>query len=275
MQSTDSTYNAGYPGYSADTTEYLQSIVFPSKPGLSSFFTTHTRSSGTTGPTPYQKYQPDWLLGLILLCFAIIAWIQVFYSKRFRQVLLAPYSKRFLNQLVRDGNLFKERISVALSLVYFITFSVFLFQCYIFILHGNALSHQGFPVFIAIAGIFAGYWFAKVIVIRILGNIFKTVQPTREYLLNLLIINITLGISLLPLLVLAIYLKSVFFLDLSIAVIIIFFAFRFIRGFIIGTSISKFSYLLLFVYLCSLEILPLIIIAKLAITYYDSMAQVN
>jgi hypothetical protein len=37
---------------------------------------------------------------------------------------------------------------------------------------------------------------------------------------------------------------------------------------LIGISMTKFSWLFLFVYLCSLEILPLVILMKVVLTYF-------
>jgi hypothetical protein len=41
-----------------------------------------------------------------------------------------------------------------------------------------------------------------------------------------------------------------------------------LRGFLIGISITKFSWLFLFVYLCTLEILPLVVFLKVVLKYY-------
>jgi hypothetical protein len=37
---------------------------------------------------------------------------------------------------------------------------------------------------------------------------------------------------------------------------------------LIGISITKFSYVFLFVYLCSLEILPLVVLTKVVLKYF-------
>jgi hypothetical protein len=67
------------------------------------------------------------------------------------------------------------------------------------------------------------------------------------------------------------YLNSVFLLYFSLIIFMLFFAFRFVKGFFIGTAVTKFSYLFLFVYLCSLEILPLLIIIKLLLIHMKSL----
>jgi hypothetical protein len=254
---------------STDSTVDFQSLLSPGMPAAPSFFTSHQLKTQDIRPVLFKKYQPDWILGLFLLCFVLLAWAQVFYRRRLRQILMATYSKRFLSQLVRDGDLFSERISLATGFIYFIIISLFLFQLYELVLVKDAgRLHQGFPLFALISIFVLGFWMLKIGLIRFLSFIFRTRQTSREYILNILIFNILTGIFLLPLMVFAVYLKSVIFLWICMILFVLFFFFRFVRGFLIGISITKFSYLFLFVYLCSLEILPLVVLLKVVLKYY-------
>ncbi len=254
---------------SADSTEDFQSLWSQVKPLVPSFFTSHQLKTQGIRPVLFMQYQPDWILGLILICFILLAWVQVFYRRRLRQILMAPYSKRFLSQLVRDGDLFYERISLASGLIYLITTSLFLYELYELVLVKNVVRLiQGFPLYVMISTFVLGFWILKTGLIRFLSFIFRTRQPTREYLLNILIFNIWVGICFLPLLIFVVYMKSVIFLWICIIIFTLFFLFRLVRGFFIGISITKFSYVFLFVYLCSLEILPLVILMKVVLKYY-------
>jgi hypothetical protein len=62
--------------------------------------------------------------------------------------------------------------------------------------------------------------------------------------------------------VLIIYINIPFIYITAIVIVALIFVIRFFRGFLIGMALTKFSYLLLFVYLCSLEILPLLVVVK-------------
>jgi hypothetical protein len=254
---------------STDSTANFQSLLSPAIPHAQSFFISHQLKTQGIRPVPFKKYQPDWILGLLMLCFVLLGWVQVFYRRRLRQILMAPYSKRFLNQLVRDGDLFSERISLATGLIYFVTTSLFLYQFneLVLIKDTGRLIH-GFPLFTLISIFVLGFWILKIGMIRFLSFIFRTRQTSREYMLNILIFNILTGICLLPLLVFAVYLKCVIFLWICMIIFGLFFMFRLFRGFLIGISITKFSYVFLFVYLCSLEILPLIVFVKVVLKYY-------
>jgi Domain of unknown function (DUF4271) len=252
-----------------DSTANFQSLLSPGIPSAQSFFTSHQLKTQGIRPVLFKQYQPDWILGLLLLCFILLAWVQVFYRRRLRQILTAPFSKRFLSQLVRDGDLFSERIAVATGFIYLVSTSLFLYQLYeLALLKDAGKLLQGFTLFAMISIFVLGFWVLKIGLIRFLSFIFRTRQTTREYLLNILIFNILTGIFLLPLLIFVLYLKSVMFLWVCMIIFALFFLFRFVRGLLIGISITKFSYLFLFVYLCSLEILPLLILIKIVLRYY-------
>jgi hypothetical protein len=252
-----------------DSTENFQSLLSPGVPPTPSFFTSHQLKTQGIRPLPFRQYQPDWILGLLLTCFILLAWVQVFYRRRLRQIIMAPFSKRFLSQLVRDGDLFSERIALATGIIYLISTSLLIFELYeLILLKDTGRVLQGFTLFAMISICVLGFWVFKIVLIRFLSFIFRTRQTTREYILNILIFNILTGIFLLPLLIFALYLKSIIFLWVCMLIFALFFLFRFTRGFLIGISITKFSYLFLFVYLCSLEILPLVILIKIVLRYY-------
>jgi hypothetical protein len=255
---------------SSDSTEEMQSISFGKAEKPSVFFTSHPhRSTAELKSVPSPKWQPDWILGILLTCFIILAWVQFFYPKRLAQILVAPYSKRNLNLLVREGKLLTERISVGLGVIYCLLFPLMAYLFYDLSeqqKYGNFLS--GFSVYmILVAGILL-FWVIKILLIKFLGIIFRTQETTSEYLLNTMIFNFLIGLVLLPFLVFVVYLKSLFFLQVCFGVTVLLLLFSFFRGFMTGILLRKFSYLYLFVYLCSLEILPLIVLMKLFRLYF-------
>ena len=256
---------------SVDTTAEFQSISFPKKLPVQHFFSSHPITKIHNQSIPVKKFQPDWIFGIFILCLILLAWTNFFYHKRLRQIFLAPYSKRFLNQLVRDGNLFSERISVVLGIVYLLLLSLLLYQVSTWF-NPSHLLFLSTPVYLYFTclGIMVLYWMVKITLIRLVGVTFKTESTTDEYFLNVLIFNIITGLSILPFLIPAIYLKSPFFLYICLIILGIFIIFRFLRGFLIGISLRKFSYLFLFVYLCSLEFLPLIVLLKIFLIYYGT-----
>ena len=198
---------------------------------------------------PHDPFQPDWILGILLLSFMLLAWSQYFHRKRLGQLLQAPFQKRHLSLLVREGNLFAERISVTLGIIYFLVVPLLLYQVNDMILKKTPGNLRPVELYAILVGILLAYWLVKYFLVRMLDSIFRTYQTAHEYLLNILVVNFITGIVLLPMVLLTVYLKSPVFLYISVFLFGFSFLVRFIRGFLIGISLTKFSYLFLFVYL--------------------------
>lgn len=252
---------------SVDTTIDFQSIDFPRPIPLSSFFKSQLLVPKNNQPVLHRKFQPDWILFVFLFGFILLAWLNMFHFQRFRQVLASPFSRRFMNQLQREGDLFSERIALVLAITYLLMFPLLIYEL-IFSFGKIELPLDGFKLYLAIVACVGGYWLLKIIVIKFLGSVFKTSQTTSAYLLNSLVINFLGALALLPVLIFMVYLKSQIMLDIALVIFGLFFLFRFIRGFLVGISLTRFSYLYLFVYLCTLEILPLVVLAKIFISQY-------
>jgi hypothetical protein len=248
--------------YSPDTTLVLQSLIRPAPQYEISPFTEHSMQAKTLYNPARSHYPSDWIVLSFLSCFIIIAWVQFFYFKRMRQIYYAPLSQRFLNLLTREGNLFKERISIALTIIYLFTYSLFLSLIIREFIPGALTGFLDYQVFAFCSAALVLFWLLKLYVIRFLGTVFRTSSSTMDYLQNILVSIFITGLILLPLLILTLYLRSGILLYITLITICLLYVFRVMRGYFIGISLKKFSYLFLFVYLCTLEILPLLVILK-------------
>ncbi|MEI7500541.1 MAG: DUF4271 domain-containing protein [Bacteroidota bacterium] len=255
---------------SPDTTFTLQSTAESQIAFTKSIFTASQLHPGKFQIRYVWKYQPDWIFAILIICIILITWSRMFYNKRMQQIFRAPFSKRFINQLSRDGNLFRERVSVALGIVFILVISLFLYEFNQQIMEFTFPRFMEVGLFWSILLIFIIFQAVKVALIRLLGTIFKTRETTNSYLLNMLVFALFSGPVLLVGLILHLYLKSVLILYLCLIILTLILIFKFVRGLLIGISLTKFSYLFLFVYLCSLEILPLLVIIKLFFNHANS-----
>jgi len=252
---------------SYDTTINLQSMNPLPKVPVASPFRSHQLQPGHLTPVIHHQEHADWIFGVLVFCFILLAWTLVYHFKRFTTILSSTYSKRYLSQLEREGNILHERISVSLTTVYIISISLLIHQFNVIYFHWSNPYINGFTLFLLILTGVSLFWFFKIIVMNILGVIFRTQQSNHEYLVNIILFSTLSALCILPFLILGIYLNSNTLLFICLIFIALLFIIRFFKGMFIGVSLTRFSYLFLFVYLCALELLPLVVIVKLIMLY--------
>lgn len=215
-------------------------------------------------PVPVEHIQwipPDWFYHIILTCLLMVAFIQIFFPRRFRMILRTAFSWSYSNQLVREGNLFRERISVVLLAVNLLTMSAFIYI--LFSIFTNITDHfPPFHLYLMIFLLVLFYWAIKFLATNILGDIFYNKTQSSEIQLSNFLINVFAGILILLFLLPILYSETRIFLYITLSLLLILLVIKILRGFSIGLSHTKFSVLHLFLYLCTLEILPLLLIMK-------------
>lgn len=213
---------------------------------------------------PLTRYDQgfDWLTIALLASVALLAWIRFYHSKRLRQLFRAVYARHHVNQLVRDGNLTKERITIGLIIIYLITVSTLIVK-----LAGSGISNALginylLPVFLLIVLATGLLWALKLLIIRSVGILFRTKQTTDEYLLSNIMFNTSAGLIALPFVIAWNFTGHSLLLYITIAIFLILMTMRMLRNFFLGFAMQSFSVVYLFLYLCTLEILPYLVAYK-------------
>jgi hypothetical protein len=226
-----------------------------------SVFGKHQLLPVNSGPVAIIRQSTDWITILLLVCLLLFAWIQTTSQKRFAQIFKAVMQPHSVNQLEREGNLFRERITLSLGAIYYIVGSVFIFQLFnaFYTLPGE-IDNLSFTALI-LAALFS-YQMLKSILIYTSGIIFKTAESSRYYQLNTLIFNQITGIVVFPFSIMALYWENTTFLIIGSVIVSLLFGYRLFRGILTGMANKNYNLLYLFLYLCTLEILPLLLLLK-------------
>ena len=231
-----------------------------------SLFVNHDLKSAHNNPQPINRPHPDWLFYVLLFLVISFTWVKVFYNKNFRQILGAIGSISATNQIVRDENILVQRASVILTVMFNIVSSVFLYQVSIIYDWPSDYIGQEFSRFMIFAVLISCVYSVKFLILKLTGFIFKMDKPIATYIFNIFLINNILGVFLIPLLISIAFMPSVYsalILKLTVFIVLVSFIYRIFRGIIIGISQEVFSISYLFLYLCTLEIAPLLILIKI------------
>nr|WP_319998128.1 DUF4271 domain-containing protein [uncultured Draconibacterium sp.] len=207
----------------------------------------------------------DWLTIIIFVAIAIFASIRYSYAKYIKQLFLSLFNYATSTRMLNDKTYPVFHAAFRLEAIFYIIFPIFIFQCLnLFKYQNTALT----PTYLAL--IFGGtllYFFAKKVIYLTLGLMFETQNETREYLFSYDNFNRSLSLIFLPVVILIQFapLKTPVFIAI-LGLIILFLSNLILlrRGAIILLK-KQFSLFYLFLYLCTLEILPLLLIYKVVV----------
>ena len=228
----------------------------------------HELNPLNTEPVARKNISPDWFFLLILVVLIVFAWLRVFYNKFFSQMIQAFLNNNLANQIVRDENIFVQRASIYLSLVFNLIGALLL---YLISVHFNWTLGglgTGFSRFVFFLIIVSVTYAVKFLLLKICGWLFEQEREMATYMFNIFLINNILGMALLPFICVFAYNENLAVSGLLIipfTLLIISFGWRIFRGIQLGLSISSFSPLYLFLYLCTLEIAPLMVLIRVII----------
>ena len=212
------------------------------------------------------RFSPDWLFPIILLVLAIYAVLRIFYSKYFSQMIMAFINNNLTNQIVRDENLLLQRASIYLSVVFNLIAAMFLYLISIRLGWELGGLAEGWKRFLFLAGLVSAIYALKFLVLKIAGWLFDSEREMSVYIFNIFLINNVLGMALLPFVCLMAYNQALginFLIILCVVLAGLAFLYRLFRGLTVGLSAASFSPLYLFLYLCTLEIAPLMVVWRI------------
>ena len=201
---------------------------------------------------------------VLLFAFILFVWLYASNRRRLNQIIKAFYINRYANQLGRDELSLGNRVSIFLSGLFVITLSIFISQVtnyYEFYKSDNE------TLFIIKTGLMicAIYGF-KILIVRIVGYVFQNPKEVSEYSMMIFLFCNILGLFLLPIVVCIAFVKDVsplIFIYSGFIIFVLLLFVRMLRGVIIGINSTRVSKFYLFLYLCTLEILPFVIMVKL------------
>lgn len=221
-------------------------------------------------PKPKIHYsQYDYaIFSALFISFVVFVWIYVSSRKRLGTLVSVFSSNKSNNPQSREEYSGSNRMGFVLSFLFLLTLTVFAGQVmdyYNLASPGGKVIQYGIIV-LALVAIYA----IKIMAVRLSGFVFKTGKETAEYVSTLFVFINLLGLFLLPVVMCLAFFRQVspsIFIYAGYAIIGSFLVLRVIRGFVIGFNSNRVSVFYLFLYLCTLEIVPFILLVKLGMLY--------
>ena len=198
----------------------------------------------------------DIIFVLLTISFLLVGILKGFYWKHSKLLFMGIFAQRYANQYLREENAFTERVSFITFLLMSINISLIILKL---IPKTSVLE-----TFSLITGVML-FFILKIGLILLLGSIFRLKDIAKLGVFFSFLFDRTLGFFLFPLLILLYFFtfNITSFVMLIVAILfIIFLLLKFFWLWKIATNAFGLSHFYIFLYLCALEISPLLLLAK-------------
>jgi hypothetical protein len=209
-----------------------------------------------------RKSRDPWIIVLIIALLLYTALLNFLMGNEVKGVFQSFYTKRS-SQPEKDDRQINAWAFIGLFLLFGLTFGLFLYQLAAY----NSVYYviSGFRLFIALSIIIIGLFAVKFLILKFLGFLFDINRVVGEYITALYLTYFNITFVFLPVVVCFSLLASAlipYLLALALLLIVIIFVWIYLRSSVNIISNFRFHKFYLFIYLCALEICPILILIK-------------
>lgn len=258
---TDSlqTLSSGLPVKNNDTTTYRKYHTHPYLPlsGKSIFMISDFRERRTL----------DDLFYLLMGVLVLLAFIRTAFPRYFKNLFVLFFQTSLRQKQTRDQLLQNNLASVFVNLLFIVSTSIY---GALVIRHYNWLDYPFWQVIFFGAALLTVVYFGKFLFLRFSGWVFNSREASMNYTFTVFLVNKVLGVCLVPFLFLMAFAKPPvreIAYTISVGLIGLLLLYRYVISFATIRNTLKVNALHFFLYLCAVEVLPLLVLYKLMADY--------
>lgn len=210
-----------------------------------------------------KEQRPVWILGVVFSLYLAVGLVRLFFPTDFNLIVDAFYNERTLQQVSKEDNMLTSWPYVFLYLIFSLAFGLFI------LLIESAFTHYhllNFEYYLRVSVVVSLLFIVKILLIRFVSFVFELDKLVREYVTVLYLVYFNSMLFLMPFLLILLFVPVEYFkivLILFSVIVSILFVYRFLRTFFRLFGNLTFSVFYLILYLCALEVAPVLILVKL------------
>jgi len=235
-----------------------------------SFFTGHLLRPEHFGITHTRTEAPEWIGFAIIFSLFLITLMRTFYPRKFGLLLTSLFSTRKFGQFLRESGLGGNLLKQYLLLNSFIIYGLLAFFVARDVFRITGFMGEGLAFYSILLLICAFVFFIELLIIIFWGHLFRIAYTGQAMVLQFYMQFIVTGIVLLPFVAGTAYgggWVSAAFLWAGIVLAGLFWIYRLLRWTVLILEKPGFMGIYFFLYLCTLEIIPLLIAIRFLQTY--------
>ncbi len=215
----------------------------------------------------HQQASKDDLFYLMAGVVFCLAFVRAIFPKYFRNLFVLFFQTSLRQKQTREQLVQDNLASLLINLMYIISLGLYV----ALLIRYRHWSHSSFWLLaLGCALVLVFVYLGKYLFLLFTGWVFNTKEAAGAYTFIVFMINKVMGIALVPfLLILSFSTPSIIEVSITVSLVLItgLFIYRYLLSFTVIRNKLKVNALHFFLYLCAVEVLPLILIYKVLINY--------
>ncbi len=208
----------------------------------------------------------DVLTGLLLFSVALTGFVRIINFKYLQELFSAVLFSQYARKMQKEDSLRNKKAAFTLNFLFLFNTSLFIYQLIVYKNIPTQFGHSLVLIPITMALVFC-FGLVKGIAYRFVGFVFENEQDTKEYLFYGSLYDKVFGIIILPIILVVPYIEEsvhTILFNTGIIMFILLYLIQLFKGFAIILK-NPASLFYMFLYLCALEILPLIVMYNILV----------
>jgi hypothetical protein len=211
----------------------------------------------------------DWFIALIFTSVLIVAFIRIFFSRYILTALEALFNNNLAEKIFENKNTLQIRSFTLLNFWFYVNISLFITELYFF---ENMTNNNLFPIWLFFSILCVSIFLIinfKYLLLFITGRVFKTTEVLEEFHYYFLLIAKNIALFLFPIIIILPFTPPTlraFLIYIGYGILFLFPLLIIYKGFNIFIK-KRLSFFYTFLYLCTFEIIPVLLIYKLTERY--------
>jgi len=209
-----------------------------------------------------KSQRPAWVLIVVFVLFLAIGLVRLAFPGDFAMIVQAYYDERMLLQVSKEDSMLTSWPYIFLYLIFSLALGLFIVLMESSFVRLDVLNWENY---LRTAFLVALLFIIKILLIRFISFVFEIERLVREYVAVLYLVYFNSMLFLMPFLLTVIFVPTTYFKVLLIlfsVIVSILFIYRFLRTAFRLFGNLKFSIFYLILYLCALEVAPILILVR-------------
>jgi hypothetical protein len=219
----------------------------------------------------FVKLNNDWKFYVVIALLTFFAIFKLLFSKYIVDLFALMFKSNLKSKQIKDQLLNTQLPSIVLNVFYTIVMGVF---CYLIIQFYNPSLEKKHFIIIMLSIIAIGcVYLVKYLSLQCMGWLFGAKEVANTYIFTVFYFNKIVGILLLPVVVFLLLNTALTntLIIISLFLFVVLLAYRYLKSYLSLQKLTQVSQFHFFLYLCTVEIMPLLLIYKGLMLNYSKL----